>query len=130
MSVTERLFDNLAERIIGSNEKVRAQIEAGFSQTTKAVRVAGDRYAALSPGLQPSGRGRLSGWSLEGGGTDGVLRFFDGRTADGEPVAVVKVAAGATSNHTLPGRGVFVTEALFVVITGGITGTLYFGAVD
>lgn len=130
MSVTEKLFDKLAERLVASNERVRGSIESGFAQTTKAVRVGGARYAALSPGLQPSGRGRLAGWSLEGGATDGVVRFYDGRSTDADPVAVVKVAAGATSNHAFPGPGVFVTEALFVAVTGGVTGTLFFGAVD
>lgn len=135
MSVTQKLLERIAEAVTTAGETVRSEIQAGLAQTRNGLTV---RAAALRPvypnTVTNAGTGRLIGWSLrETSGTNPVVvTLYDSRDNSGDVVAQVSLAAGAVSNHGLPGAGVSFGEALFAEVTGAgtVRGPVYLGAVD
>lgn len=133
MSTTEKIADRLGELFALQGERIRATIAAGLVETKNALRLRGARVVGVIPNapLVPAAC-RLVGWSLRAGsGGPAVLALYDAREAFGEPVAVVTIPADGTDNHSFPGGGVSITEALFFAVTSGtVAGSLYLGAVD
>lgn len=115
-------------------EQWRDEFRAGFSQFANGVRLQGCRVLPLRGALLYGGPGRLVGWSLRNDHATeaAVITLRDGRSNDDDvapPVAVLTIAAGDTSNLTVPGASI--TEALWLQQDGGtLVGAVYLGAVD
>jgi hypothetical protein len=127
----EKIADKLGELFALQEERTRTQIAAGLVETRNALRLRGARSVPVAGSqLVNGGPGRLTGWSLRAAaGAPADVTFRDSRDAFGDPVAVVTIPAGATSNHALP--GVSVTEALYIDVTAGaVSGSVHLGAVD
>lgn len=127
----ERIANRLGELMALQEERTRAQIAAGLTETRNALRLRGARSEPLtSSRLVSGGNARLVGWSLLA--TDEVtVTFFDGRSdAMGDQLAAVAIPAGGSSNVAMPGGGVSITEGCYAVVTGAVTGAVYLGAVD
>lgn len=132
MSITERLFDKLGDRLVRQAELSRAELQAGLTETRDALRITGARNRPIYANTVAwAGSGRLVGWSIEAGAGGCTVRVHDGRSADAELLAAVQVDAGKTVNGALPGAGVSFGEACFVAVVGTLAGgTIYLGVRD
>lgn len=131
----DKALDRLAERFALELAGVRAEFRAGLTQTANALRITAARPQVLNPnGLNSNGAGRLVGWSLRetSGSAPAVVTLYAARDG-GDPgavVAVVALAAGASTLWAPGSPGVSFGDGLFAVTTGAVAGPLYFGAVD
>lgn len=132
MSLTQRVVDDVAERIALEGEKVRDEIRAGLAETRNGLRVTGARYVPIYPNsLAAASAGRLVGWSVrETAGAAAVVTVYAGRDANADVLATIPLAANGGSTHLPGGPGVSFGDGAYVAVTGAITGALYLGAVD
>jgi hypothetical protein len=130
VSITGNLLEKIAGAIVRQGELSRAALESGLAETRNSLRVTGARNRPIySNTVAWAGSGRLVGWSILS--TPGAtIRLYDGRDDSGELLAVLKLAAGTTSNHPLPAPGVSFGEALYIAADGPVEGSLYLGAHD
>jgi hypothetical protein len=133
--MSETIADRMGELFALQGAQLRAEIAAGMAQTTDAIRLRGARVVPLRPGaaLAHTGPGRLVGWSLRDLNVAGAsfVTLHDGRSTDGPVLAVIDLEAPTTTQTVWLGPGgVSITEAVFVSVTGSVTGSLYIGAVD
>lgn len=130
-SITQRLLEKLTEAVIESSEKVRASIEAGYTQTDRGTRLQAARNGVIYGNSNVStSAGRLLGWSVLADAADVLMTLHDGRSSDADMLAAVRIPAGEASNVSLPGSGLSVTEGVFVAVSAPVRGSIYLGARD
>lgn len=141
MSTAQKALDSLAERVVLEGERVRAELQAGLTETRNAVAITAARSVPLpqTSQLLLAGRGRLTGWAVRVRGGTVLVTLRDGRDNGAEELAAFTMAnngeAVGSSAYSYPGAGVTVTEGLYfdlTVVSGTpvLGGALYFGAVD
>ncbi len=116
MSITERLFDKLGDRLVAQAEMSRAQLAAGLTETTNGLRVTGARNRPLparGSQLMWGGSGRLGGWSIRAQ-TDLTLTLHDGRDPSDDTLAVLELTAGQTDTRWFGAGGITFGEALYL----------------
>lgn len=132
------LYDEVAEaigRIPLELDRVRSELSTGLAQFHNSQRLTGARYVPVGAGgrtLASAGAGRLVGWSVRaiGGAVSVTLR--DARADDGEVLAVLELAAGASQTDWFGPGGISFVEGLRVTATGAgaLEGAVWLGAVD
>lgn len=115
-------------------ERIGANITQGLSEFHEGQRITAARYVdvARAP-LLWGDKCRLLGWSLRSTGGPAQITLRNGRDDSAEPVALVDLAADASSNQQLAGgSGVAVGEALWLQKTGAgeLAGVVYLGVAD
>jgi hypothetical protein len=117
------------------------QMQTDLAETMGGVLLRGARAVQVGTaggGTQraTSSPGRLVGWSLrETVGTQaGVVRFYDGRDANGLLVATVALPQGSDRQAWFAPGGISLTEGLFVEFVGGLSqtieGAVFLGAAE
>lgn len=128
--------DRIADVVVEEGARVRAELAAGLSKTVDAARVAGALAVPVGTGGRlRTARGRLVGWSLkENAGTPApaVVTVYGGQDATDATklLAVIPLTAGAGASQLPAMPGVFFAEGVTVVVTGVVTGALYFAGTD
>ena len=133
MSVTQRLLEKIVTAVTVAGEETRASIAAGLGETRNALRIDAARAAQVYPNtMLNGGRCRVVGWSVREttGSAPATVTLYDSRDGSGDVVATWNVPSGSASNHGIPGPGVTATEALFVAVTGAVSGAVDLGVVD
>lgn len=113
-------------------ERIRSVLESAVAASDRGNRLQGSRALPVQAGraLLWGGSGRLMGWSLRAAGGAVTLTLRDGRDDTADPVAVINIAADATSNHQVPAASF--NDALWLQRSGAGTleGAVWIGAVD
>lgn len=131
MRSTEDRIADAAVQITQAVQEAREAVDAGLTQFHNAIRLQGARYVGVGAGggrfMACGAPGRLVGWSLRAVGAASTVVLRDSRTAAGEIIAEVVLAADTTQTVWLH-AGVSFTDGLFVdVVAGVIEGAVYIG---
>lgn len=132
MGRTEDLVEHVSAMFALEGAKLRAEMQAGLSDFQRGLRVTGAAYRPLLPNaVIYNGSRRLVGWSVRAVGGAATVTFHDGRNADADAIATFALAAdGSSDTHWFGPAGVSFVEALYVEVTGTVTGAVWTGAVD
>ena len=144
MSIVQKTLEKIADAVVREGELSRAELRAGFQQTSGAVRLEGARPIQINMTTPVSqllwgGTGRLLGWTLRNGGGAGniAVDFRNGRDDSADLLATVSIGSNSAWQQGtvwLGPSGVSITDALWIDPnpTGGATliGCVYIGAVD
>lgn len=124
---------------VGDAEWIRwlSQMQADLAESLNGVALRAARPVSVGTGGTPrplSSPGRIVGWSLKetSGAAAAYVRVWDSREAgSGQLLACIALAQGTSVNHSTPGAGINVSDAVCVeVVTGAVEGVLYLGGVD
>lgn len=132
MRSTEDRITAAAVQITQAVAEAREAVDVGLAQFHNAIRLQGARYVGVGAGggrfMAWGAAGRLVGWSLRAVGAPATLVLRDSRTAAGEIIAEVSLAAGATETVWLH-AGVSFTDGLYVDVVdpGVVEGAVYIG---
>lgn len=131
----EGALDRVVAAVDRAGEKWHNAIRAGMTETRNANRIRGSRNQPIaSGGRLATGVGRLAGWSLRSSGGAATVTIYDGIDATADVLAAIALAPNGeplgTAQAFMGPSGPSFAEGIFVVITGTVVGSLYFGVVD
>lgn len=127
------------DQLVTLISSIADELREGLAPTLNGIRVNAARpFPIINASNQriATSNGRLIGWSLANTGTGSVLvRFRTGRDVAGDIVAVVSVAAGATSSMRVGSAGglSFGGDGMTIELVGtgyALEGSVHIGEVD
>ena len=128
--------DNVAAALLAvpmELQRITSELRAGLTEYHNGQRITGDRYIpAGGRAMAWGGAGRLTGWSVQAVGGPVKVLLRDGRTADGEVLAVIDLVEEESDTQSLSRGGVAFPEGLYLDRSGAGTllGAVWIGAVD